>query len=374
MHLPIFGHDAMTINSNLIMMNSQIIDLHNPIWTKTLQQLRHDVYHLPEYIAIESNRTKTIPEAFIINDGEKIFFVPYLLRRCDDIFNTISTTSTIWDIVSPYGYPGILLSQAAADTPGFPDFAINEFKKILNIKGVCSAFLRLHPILNHNFPQIFTPNTFRDTGETISIDLTLSEAEMWAHTRRGHQSTINKCKRSGFTARVVPLLEYIDEFIAIYEQTMNRVGATQSYYFPTDYFTSLSKLGDKTHLGIIEQEQEIICGSVVFECCSIVQAHLGGTKNSFLHQSPFIFLLDYIRRWGKERGNKVLHIGGGVGGCKDSLYTFKSGFSRQRHRFLTLRLITNSQIYQNLVELRAKELNMPCEHLLNSNFFPAYRQ
>jgi len=30
-------------------MNVQIIDLLNPLWQETLQKLRHDTYHLPEY-------------------------------------------------------------------------------------------------------------------------------------------------------------------------------------------------------------------------------------------------------------------------------------------------------------------------------------
>lgn len=359
---------------SLLPMNVEIIDLNNPLWTQVLQKLRHDTYHLPEYIAIEAKRTETIPEAIAIIDGEKIFFAPYLLRSCDDIVPQELTNEKIFDVVSPYGYPGILLSESAANTPGFPDLALSEFKRVLREKNVCAAFFRMHPILSYKFNEIFQPGTFTLNGETVSVDLTLSESQIWAHTRKGHQSTINKCKRLGFTGRIVSYRQYINEFLAIYEETMNRVVAKQSYYFNQYYFKDLSNLEEKIHLCLIDLEDEIASACLFFECCGIVQAHLGGTKNKFLKQSPFNLMLDYVRYWAKERGNEFLHLGGGVGGStQDSLYTFKSGFSRQRHNFMTLRLIIDEEKYSYLVNCRAKALNTQTEGIINSDFFPAYR-
>ncbi len=77
--------------------------------------------------------------------------------------------------------------------------------------------------------------------------------------------------------------------------------------------------------------------------------------------------------WAKARGNNYLHIGGGVGGKQDNLYTFKSGFSKQRHDFFTLRSIVDPQRYQVLMQSRAKALNKSVEDLQRAQFFPAYR-
>jgi lipid II:glycine glycyltransferase (peptidoglycan interpeptide bridge formation enzyme) len=100
---------------------------------------------------------------------------------------------------------------------------------------------------------------------------------------------------------------------------------------------------------------------------------LGGTKTKFLKLSPTNLETDYTRRWAKERGNEFLHLGGGVGGSKDSLYNFKAGFSKQRHTFLTMRLVIDEKKYIELVKLRAKYLNIEVEKLLKTDFFPAYR-
>lgn len=355
-------------------MNLQVIDLSNPLWLQTLKKLRHDVYHLPEYLHLESTRVKATPEAILIVDDKNLFFVPYLLRQCNNIFDRRLTTQEVFDIVSPYGYAGILLSEAAASTPEFIDFAMNELMRMLRTRQVCSAFFRLHPILNHGFNEICQPSICQVNGETVSIDLRLSKTEIWHQTRPEHRNKINRCKRTGLIARMVPFKQYINDFNIIYEETMARVGASILYYFGYEYFLHLSDaLGDKLHLCTVELNEEITCVGLFTECCGIVQYHLGGTRTKFLKQAPSKLMFDYVRFWAKECGNEVFHLGGGVGGSKDSLYHFKAGFSKQRHTFLTLRLITDKEKYLHLVNLQAQFLNTKVEEVLKTNFFPAYR-
>ncbi len=354
-------------------MNTQVIDVTCSNWQEVLQKIRHDIYHLPEYFYLEAKRTHTIPEAILITAGEKYLFAPYLLRQCDDI--STESNGGIYDIISPYGYPGILLSEAATNSSEFIQLAIQELKSVLKAKNVCSAFFRLHPILNHHFLDIFPPGTLTLNGETVSIDLKLSESDMWNHTRCGHRSTINKCKRLGLKAKIVPFIEYIHEFINIYEETMARVGAVKSYLsFDYKYFIDMQNiLGEKIHLCVVESENQIVCAGLYTEVCGIVQSTFGGTKNNFVKLSPGSLETDYARLWAKKRGNEFLHLGGGLGGGKDSLSTFKTGFSRQRHTFLTLRLITDEEKYRDLVQSRAEMLEIQAEELLLSDFFPAYR-
>lgn len=360
-------------------MNIQVIDSQNPLWLQTLDKLRYDVYHLPEYARLEAKRTESESQAFIVIDGDKIFFLPFLIRSCDDILG--SQAQNFLDVISPYGYPGILLSEAATNAPTFTNYALKELNYYFKSKGICSAFFQLHPILSNQFSEIFAQKNvsknidknINQIGETISVDLKLSDSQIWANTRKGHQSTINKCKRLGFTARMVNLAEYLEHFQAIYEETMNRVAASESYYFNQEYFLDLQNLDGKIHLCLVELESEIAAACIFFECGKIVQAHLGGTKNKFLPLSPFNYLLDYVRYWAKQRGNELMHIGSGVGGTKDSLYHFKAGFSKQRHNWFALRLIPDLEKYTYLTHLRAESLNTRVDKLFQSSFFPAYR-
>lgn len=354
-------------------MKIQVINLSDSLWLETLAKLRHDIYHLSEYLYLESVRYNAVAEAILIAKDDQIFFLPYLLRRCDDIFDESLTTQEVFDVVSPYGYPGIVLSELAANDKEFVKLAINQLISVFCAKKICSAFFRLHPILNSGFNDFLSPDTCKVNGETIAVNLKLSEAEIWSQTRSEHRTSINKLKRSGMTARMVPFQESIGEFISIYYETMDRLGAARSYYFDDRYFSHLSKLGEKVHLCMVELEDKVTCSGIFTECCGIIQYHLGGTRNEFFKQAPSKLMFDYVRFWAKERGNEFLHLGGGVGGDKDSLYHFKAGFSKQTYTFLTLRLIIDEEKYRHLVELRAKQLNVAVENLVNTKFFPSYR-
>jgi hypothetical protein len=353
-------------------MDIQIIQLSSQVWSEILKELPHDIYHLPEYVYLEAKRMSTIPEAILISEHEKLFFAPYLLRRYDASLDDLKLQDG-FDAISPYGYPGILVSESAKKEPDFLTLAINQLVSTLRDKGVCSAFFRLHPILNEDFHEIYPPDICQITGETVSVNLKLSEEEIWQQTRSDHRKDINRNKRAGFIAKIVPFAQHINEFIEIYEETMDRTGAAKSYYFGSHFFQELLILEKFLHLGMVEIDGCIASACLITECCGIVQTYLGGTRNQFLKQTPDKLLFDYVRFWAKERGNEVFHLGGGVGGAKDGVYNFKAGFSKQRHSFATLRLTIDENKYHYLTELRAKALNKPVETLLQSNFFPAYR-
>ncbi|KAB8321056.1 GNAT family N-acetyltransferase [Tolypothrix campylonemoides VB511288] len=355
-------------------MKLQVIDVSNPLWSETLRNLRHDFYHLPEYVALEAKRIRAVAEAILIQDDEKVFFLPYLLRRCDDVFHEDLKASEIFDVLSPYGYPGMLLNEAGVENLEFIHLAMLQLTQTFKDRRICSAFLRLHPILNHRFDEIYRLQGYQIHSETIAVDLKLTEAEIWQQTRPEHRNKINKCKRGGFAARIAPLNQHLHDFIDVYTETMDRVGASQSYYFSPEYFWHfVEALKESLHLCIVEFEGQVVCGGLFTECCGIVQYHLGGTRNEFLKRSPSTLMFDHVRYWAKERGNEIFHLGGGVGGAKDSLHHFKVGFSQQRYNFPLVRLITDEENYIYLVALRAKLLNTQVDQLLKTEFFPVYR-
>ncbi|MBE9028694.1 GNAT family N-acetyltransferase [filamentous cyanobacterium LEGE 11480] len=355
-------------------MNVHILQPDSPEWMDALTQLRHDVYQLPQYLQLEADRQGTIPEAVLIQEDDKTLLIPYLLRRCDDVVPAQMLEETLYDAISPYGYPGLLLSDAAIQTPGFPDSALAAFKQNLKDRGVCSIFLRLHPVLNESHTELFAPGTLTENGETVSVDLRLEN--LWSPTRSGHRSTINKCKRLGMEAKIVPVAANIDEFVSIYEETMDRVNANPGYYeFDRAYFHKMHDLlGEHLHMCVVEHEGEMACAGLYTESGGIVQSALGGTRDKFVNLSPSSLETDFARYWAKERGNEFMHLGGGVGGSKeDCVYRFKAGFSKLRHPFYTLRMVVDETKYQTLTQLRAQHLGNSVSKLEATEFFPSYR-
>ena len=172
---------------------------------------------------------------------------------------------------------------------------------------------------------------------------------------------------------MVPFCEYIDAFMEVYQETMDRVKARDSYYFGRDYFARLAGMPSYVHCCLVEHGDEVAAACVFFECGGIVQAHLGGTRSNFMKQSPFHLLLFHVAGWAKARGNGYFHIGGGVGGAVDRLLEFKRGFSDRTFPFHTLRLITHEERYGELTALRAKAANLPADTTFQTDYFPAYR-
>lgn len=344
-----------------------------PEWLAILGRLAHDFYHRPEYCRLDGGRQQAATGAFWAREGDCELFIPYLLRECDSLFPGEAAAAGARDVISPYGYPGLLLSDAARQSPDFAQRAMQRLGETLRERGVCSAFFRMNPFFSAGLPELFPADYFTAPAETVAMDLSLDETGLWKNIRDGHQWTIRKCKRLGFEARMVPLHEHIDAFMEVYRETMDRVHARDSYYFGRDYFVRLAELRERVHCCFVELGGELAAACVFLECDGLFQAHLGGTKSAFLTKSPFHLALFHAAEWAKARGNRYLHLGGGVGGSDDRLLSFKRGFSPITFPFFTLRLITDPEKYRTLTALSASASDVPLETRLQSDYFPAYR-
>lgn len=354
-------------------MSAAHLEVDDPGWRAALARLPHDFYHLPEYSKLEGATQAAQPRAFGFREGDREVFLPYLLRSCAPLFPDSAAASQLRDVVSPYGYPGLLLSDAARQSPEFVRRAMQQLSETLREQGVVSAFLRMHPLLSDGFAALFPEGFFTAPSETVAIDLTLDEATLWKNLRDGHQWVIKKCRKLGFQPRMVPFSEHIEAFMEVYQDTMNRVHAKDSYYFGQDYFDKLAALPKNVHCCLVDFAGEPVAACVFFECGGIVQAHLGGTKSEFLSKSPFHLALYHAAEWAKSRGNRYFHLGGGVGGEQDRLLQFKLGFSARTFPFFTLRMITDEANYRALTALGAQAAGVPLEDRLQNAYFPAYR-
>ncbi len=132
-------------------------------------------------------------------------------------------------------------------------------------------------------------------------------------------------------------------------------------------------LGNELHLFLTALDGRIAATGLFTEHRGIVQAHLVGTDDDFREWSPLKLLLDDVRRWASERGNDVLHLGGGVGGRDDSLLAFKRRFSPQSHRFSVGRWVLDPAAYADLAESWRKRLTEAGGIDEDPSYFPLYR-
>ena len=79
-------------------------------WSNALENLEHDVYHLPKYCELAASDEGGEALAFWAEHEGSTLLVPLLERQLKNKFN-ISEKWT--DAASPYGYPSPILSPNA---------------------------------------------------------------------------------------------------------------------------------------------------------------------------------------------------------------------------------------------------------------------
>src|SRR5690606_226324 len=139
-------------------------------------------------------------------------------------------------------------------------------------------------------------------------------------------------------------------------------------YFSKQYFYDFLATEDfNSKLLVAKFDEEIVAGAIFTYTDKIMQYHLAGTTEKFIRETPMKLIIDEARLLANELGVVHLHLGGGVGGHDDdSLFRFKSGFSKNFKQFSVWKYIVDEEQYHQLVESR-KNSNQ------SSNFFPLYR-
>jgi Acetyltransferase (GNAT) domain len=337
----------------------RFVEAGDPAWDEALARVPHDVYHLPGYARVEAEVQDATPVAFLHTGARHTFLLPLLLRPVPG--------ATGLEALSPYGYPGPV-SDAPLDDDASWREAVQSLHDCLRSRGVVTCFVRLHPLLPGRLDALARAGTVVQHGHTVSIDLTVPGEVLWARTRSNHRRNIEQARRSGLRV-VIDDWSRLPEFVEAYHETMRRVGATESYFFPPAYFESLRKhVAGSVHLAVVDDGGTLAGGGIFFEQDVIVQYHLGATRSVYLPRQPTKLLFDEVRRWAAERGDWAFHLGGGVGGRVNPLFHFKAGFSDDRPPFFTWRLVPDPDGYAAAVETARREL--PPD---DSGWFPAYR-
>lgn len=319
-----------------------------------------DIYHTTEWVEINRDLQQGEELYILINGGANNYaFLPLIRRKI--------VGTDYYDVLSPYGYGGIVFSKKS--TQKFKEKAFEELYEYLKKKGCISLFLRLHPILNKD---IVSKDIFLN-GSTLVIILNDDYYTLYNKYSSGHKYDIKKSFKNP-DIKVVDDIDflYFESFISIYHETMDYLQASSFYFFNESYFKKLKeKLNSKLKLIVVLEGDKVIGASLFILYNQIIQYHLSGTTYQGRIHQPSKLILDYMIRWGIEHQYKYLHLGGGVGGQKDSLYKFKKGFASEEIEFSTLRKVINKEVYTHLC-LKQGYILDEIEDI--SQFFPLYRK
>jgi hypothetical protein len=353
-------------------MQTELLAPDSPRWADLLSGIRHDVYHLPAYAVFAArHHDEGMPLAFVAEEDGNHLFVPIIVRQMPaDI--AIDGTQ-LRDATSPRGYPGPLLSTTSRNSTGdFPDRAITAFRGTLNDLGIVSAFIRTHPLLPPPLDALRRAGALIEHGDSVSIDLELSADELWRQTRENHRRDINRIRRAGYVARIDDTWASFDEFVTVYQESMDRLAAAPFWRLSREYFIDLrASLGVRLNLCVVETAGQVAAAGLLTEEDGIVEYHLAGTGDDYVAASPSKLIVDFARTWAKSRGARRLHLGGSLR-RNDALYHFKAGFSPIKHAVRSWRVIADAAAYRALVD-RWEGIHGVAGDPIDE-FFPAYRK
>jgi len=333
-------------------------------WTEIIDQCQQsDFYHTFDYHQI-TKKDGERPVLLKYSKGNSHILLPLLIR---DIEGT-----QLKDATSVYGYVGPLGKHID------PDFDNSNFKSELDTflkdNQIISVFSRLHPYIENQHLILKNIGEIVSHGKVVNIDLTRSSDDQKHDYKRRLRTYINE-EHKEYEVIDGACEKYLDPFIATYCENMKRVNAKPSYFFGKKYFYELLASGqiNAELIAAVHKETGEFAGGAIFtKKGKTIQYHLSGVKAKFFHLNPIKLLIDHAREKGTEEGYENLNLGGGLGGqVKDSLFYFKSGFSKDHREFTSWQYIVDQPKYDKL--LKEKEgLEKPIDK--SSCFFPLYRQ
>jgi hypothetical protein len=330
------------------------------VWDAVLKEVgTYDYYNLSAFHRLWELRGHGKAEMLVYREGGHTVLYPMLVRNID--IPPVSHEG-LKDATCVPGLVGPLSSHTVPED--IRQRFIQALQSYFEESRIIAAFSRL----NFLFDQ---QPLFDGYGETVyqwrevSLDLTISEEEQFARYRRDHRKTVRKLTEAGFTCEEVGP-EFLDEFIRVYYDTMDRVGAESAYYFDRAYFDCLfNEMADVTHMFACWDGDRAAAVGLYFECSGIVHAYLGGTDPDYIQRSPLKLLNDSVRRWAVARGDRIYHLGGG----RDSLYEQKMAYGGRSHEYFTWRHVVDPGAYQDVCRRVVESAGVEPD----DSYFPKYR-
>ncbi|MBM6843002.1 GNAT family N-acetyltransferase [Phocaeicola plebeius] len=336
-----------------------------PHWNKYLtlfQPKDTDIYYKEEYVYLYTTHSEQ-PMCLVVEENDKYMLFPFLKREF--IFHDKKYS----DFETPYGYGGPIFNT---NDEIFKQKGIKCLYDTFVENNYIAGFIRFHPLLN-NYKYFDEIGQIIFDRKTIAINLSLSEEEIWSneiHTK--NRNIIKKGIKNGLQFIVDNNYNYYNQFIDLYNSTMDKLQADKFYYFPEKYYLQLKENIKNSFLGIVKKDDNILSAAIFFYNGPYGHYHLSGSNKKYLSLSPNNFMLYEAAKELKRRGALLFHLGGGTSADEhDSLFCFKSRFSKSMYQFTLGKLIFNQDKYSDLCT--EWELKNPEKENKYQNFLLKYK-
>ena len=328
------------------------------IWHELLNKLplsQQDIYYTPEYYEVYEKNGDGNAMCFVVEENDDIALYPFLINSVNDLGYELK--DRYFDIQGAYGYNGVVSTNYSEKFRREYYKVFNEFCDEYNI--ICE-FTRYNPVIdNHLFAQEILD--LEVNRKTIMISLNLIYAEIFNTQYSSKNRNIVKKGRKTLDIVEGKNIDSYNMFSDMYSHTMERIGADKYYFFNKKFFINLEKiLHDYCFLFIAyDKESKTAMGSILLLIYkNKAHYYLSARSEQCCNNSVNSYLLNYAIVFSIEKKCSFFHLGGGnTSDQKDSLFKFKSSFSRETKDFYVSKKIINKDVY-NMV-CREWEKNNP---------------
>lgn len=330
-----------------------------------------DPYHLSGYHRIAADVDHGEPRLFWFERGRFIACMPYLRR---EIRAGGFEAAGSFDASSAYGYPGPIASLAGTEGLAQREAFQAQLRAHLQAERIVSVFVRHESRGDHAWLLDGFGET-AEVGPTVWIDLAGDAASRTAATSSSHRYELRRAARIGLSVEEATDEASIDEFAAMYLETMGRLDADPYYRFDASYFHRLFEyLRPNVRLFLARNLQgRRVAGALCLQGGQTLHYHLGGRVDGGDSGFATRLVLHEAAERAAAEGKRWFHLGGGLSGRQDGLFRFKAGFSGIRGRFLVSRCIVDPSSYSALCDRRARWLLEANEVESSPGYFPRYR-
>jgi len=329
---------------------------------------RGGVYHRPDYIAVLERLYGTAARCLVYGHDNGFVYYPFFLRPLDRLPLAEGCGLDLggrFDIVSSWYYGGPLWGGGNEADPKVVAGFARAFDSFCRDTGIVSEFVRFDPNTgNHHLVAGAWPARFK--WETVYVDLTLGPEAIWQGYQGRCRTAVRKAEKAGVTARAVTPEAFLDAFVAIYNEEMDRKDAPVHYLFPRSFFEDLFRtLKDNAVLFMVFVGEEIAGGSIcLWEPGATAFDYLTATRPCFWPLQINNLLLHEVIAWCARAGARSYDFHGG----RKGVTFFKASFSALRGRFHVAEVVRDRPLYDRLTRAA-----LAGDGATDSSFFPAYR-
>jgi hypothetical protein len=277
------------------------------------------------------------------------------------LVRSIGQEGGVRDVTTPYGYGGPVGFGVAPPWKAFHA----AYEGWCRDNRIVTTFARFHPLYENH----------RHASSSMQVELLAgtvgwrvdSGRDLLAQLHKHHRRSVFQSVRRGLRVAEPKVNEEgLARFRVLYAATMDRVGATDYYRFPDAYWHALrTGLGPRLSLAEISDEGgEILSAALLLRTPPWLHYHLGASTEEGRRVGATVALFVGVAQSAQEEGFRVFHLGGGVGGSADSLFSFKLRFDPSGLRQAAIgKQIHDMDEYRQLTGISD-----------TAGYFPAYRR